>query len=174
MADVTHGGDPVGGDTAHAAADSGRPVKIGGKANQNEPTAVADGQRTDAWFDQQGRLVVAPLFPGNVASAGVHGPVSVTLTTTSEATVIAAPGAGSIYVTGIMASNTSGTKSRLDLKEGAAGTVRISMMCASDGGGFISPSLTPPWKLPATTALIGQLDTAVTDVRVNIQFFVAP
>jgi len=174
MADLTIGADQVSGDTAHAATDSGRPVKIGGKANQNEPTAVADAQRVDAWWDQQGRLVVAPLFPANVASAGAHGPVSVTLTTSSEATVIAAPGAGSIHVTAIMVGNTSATKVRLDLKEGAGGTVRFSQPLAADGGGFVLNPLGPPWKLPATTALIAQLDASVTDVRVNVQFFVAP
>jgi hypothetical protein len=45
------------GDVAHDAADSGNPLKIGGKASTGvaEPTAVANGDRTDAWFDEHGR-----------------------------------------------------------------------------------------------------------------------
>lgn len=47
----------VVGDIAHDAADSGNPVKVGGKAESTFPTAVADADRVDAWFDTLGRLV---------------------------------------------------------------------------------------------------------------------
>lgn len=47
----------VAGDVAAAATDSGNPVKIGGRADSTEPTAVTDGQRADAFFDLSGRLV---------------------------------------------------------------------------------------------------------------------
>jgi hypothetical protein len=48
----------AGGTVAHDAVDSGNPEKIGGKAESTEPAAVADGDRVDAYFDLQGRLVV--------------------------------------------------------------------------------------------------------------------
>jgi hypothetical protein len=46
------------GDVAHDAADSGFPLKVGGKAATATPTAVANGDRVNAYFDANGRLVV--------------------------------------------------------------------------------------------------------------------
>ena len=50
----------IGGAVAHDAADSGNPLKLGGKALTSDPTAVAAGDRVNAYFDAQGRLVVIP------------------------------------------------------------------------------------------------------------------
>lgn len=52
------GGVPVGGSVSHDALDAGGPVKIGGKASTTTPTAVADGDRVDAFFTPQGMQVV--------------------------------------------------------------------------------------------------------------------
>jgi len=43
---------------AHDAVDTGSPLKIGGKASNTAPTVVTAGDRTNAWFDLNGRLVV--------------------------------------------------------------------------------------------------------------------
>lgn len=56
---ITSGGLGVVGNVAHDAADSGYPVKIGGKAETTAPTAVQDGDRVDFWADEYGRQVVA-------------------------------------------------------------------------------------------------------------------
>jgi hypothetical protein len=57
---VEPGSSPIQleGTVAHDAADSGNPVKIGGKASTSEPTAAGDGDRVDAWFDEHGAQVV--------------------------------------------------------------------------------------------------------------------
>jgi hypothetical protein len=47
------------GNVAHGVADTGAPIKIGGKAETTAPTAVTDGQRVDAFWDEYGRLVVS-------------------------------------------------------------------------------------------------------------------
>jgi hypothetical protein len=50
----------TGGEVAHDAADSGNPVKMGGKALTNTvvPTAVsATGDRVNAWFDMNGAQI---------------------------------------------------------------------------------------------------------------------
>lgn len=47
------------GDVAHDAADSGSPIKIGGKAATSAPSAVSAGDRVNAYFDANGRLVVS-------------------------------------------------------------------------------------------------------------------
>lgn len=49
----------VAGDVAHDAADSGNPLKVGGKAHTSAPTAVANGDRVNAYFDANGRLVTS-------------------------------------------------------------------------------------------------------------------
>ena len=46
----------VQGDVAHDAADSGSPVKFGGKALTGDPAGVADNDRVDAFFDEYGKL----------------------------------------------------------------------------------------------------------------------
>lgn len=46
------------GSVAHDAVDSGNPIKIGGKASTSTPTAVANGDRVNAYFDSEGRLVI--------------------------------------------------------------------------------------------------------------------
>lgn len=46
----------IEGDTAAATTDTGKPVKIGGKASSTVPTAVTTGQRVNAFFDLNGRL----------------------------------------------------------------------------------------------------------------------
>lgn len=47
------------GNIAHDSADSGNPIKIGGRASTTPVTAVAANDRVDAFFDVQGRQVVS-------------------------------------------------------------------------------------------------------------------
>lgn len=172
MSDVQSAGAQVQGEKAHDAAVAGNPVLIGGRADDTEPTAVADGDACWLWVDLQGRPVVALGHPAVVSDGSSHGPKVTTLTTTGNAALVAAQGAGqSIYVTMISASNTSATAVRVDLKDGT--TSRVEMFLAADGGGFVMP-FAMPWKITANTALNGALGAAVTDVRVTVHFFVAP
>jgi hypothetical protein len=55
----------VTGNVASDAVDAGNPVKIGGRAETTTPASVADGDRVDAWFSDQGALSVFihPTFP---------------------------------------------------------------------------------------------------------------
>jgi hypothetical protein len=79
------------GNVAHDAADSGNPVKIGGKANTSLPSAVAASDRVDGMFDVYGRLVTVPYIAGasEVKMAGAR--VAATATDRVE---IVAPAAG--------------------------------------------------------------------------------
>lgn len=88
----TAGNTQVVGELAHDAVDSGNPVKIGGIADSDLQPAVADGDRTQAWFDRHGRQHVRV---GNQSAAGnvltaIHVPSANTVATAS----IAAGGAG--------------------------------------------------------------------------------
>lgn len=53
----------IAGDVAHDAADSGSPIKLGGKATTSTPTPVSNGDRTDASFDEYGRLIISDRDP---------------------------------------------------------------------------------------------------------------
>lgn len=68
------------GNVAHDAADSGNPVKIGGKANTSLPSAVAASDRVDGMFDVYGRLVTIPYVAGasEVKAETVNHTVSAT------------------------------------------------------------------------------------------------
>jgi hypothetical protein len=55
----TSDGPVVHGNVAHDAVDTGNPIKIGGKAKLTAPTAVADGDRVDAWLDRLGRMTIS-------------------------------------------------------------------------------------------------------------------
>lgn len=60
------GGFSVAGDTAHDAADSGNPVKVGG-VYKNSPASVADGDRTDLRTNDVGDVSLVPLSEGEDA-----------------------------------------------------------------------------------------------------------
>lgn len=67
---VTQGTSPwvVAGNVASGATDSGNPVKVGGVFHTNLPT-VTDGQRVDAQFDANGRLLTNSIVdPNDVTS----------------------------------------------------------------------------------------------------------
>lgn len=49
----------VGGGIASGVADTGNPVKIGGKASNSAPSAVSDGQRVNSWYGDNGQQFVA-------------------------------------------------------------------------------------------------------------------
>lgn len=57
----------IGGDVAAGATDSGKPVKMGGKAQSGFPATVSVGQRVDAWFNQYGHQGV--VFGNTVVAA---------------------------------------------------------------------------------------------------------
>ena len=73
---ITSGTIDVLGDTAHDAVDSGDPVKIGGKAATSTPTAVAAGDRVNAYFDTNGRLAI---FDGGTTLSIDDGGGSITI-----------------------------------------------------------------------------------------------
>jgi len=57
--DVLSGAFTGAGDVAHDSADSGNPLKVGGKGTAAAPTAVTEADRVNAWFDLYGKLQVA-------------------------------------------------------------------------------------------------------------------
>jgi hypothetical protein len=68
-------------DVAHDAVDSGNPVKIGGKAQSAFPTAVANGDRTNAQFTLLGQQIVAYIDPAQFVTKQVEATATQTGTT---------------------------------------------------------------------------------------------
>lgn len=111
------------GNVAHDAVDSGNPIKVGGKARTTNPTAVADGDRVDASFDDVGRqLVVA----GQSRDLITDNTVTIT-SSTAETTILSAVASTFLDVTSIIVANTSATPARVDFRDDTAGTVRLSL-----------------------------------------------
>lgn len=152
---------PVGGNVAHDAADSGSPLKAGGKAVSTVPTSVASGDRVDAYFDVTGRQVLA---------LGYHGPMKALSDTvangdgTGNAEIVPAPASGNktiIYSVAVTTDDTSLRK--VSLKDGT--TTLWVVNCAAEGGGAV---LTIPEGMPLTaaTAFNAAVSATVTSGKV--------
>jgi hypothetical protein len=138
----------VVGSVAHDAADAGNPVKVGGQARTTNPTSVGDGDRVNAIFDKAGRQLAVLEGPRELKTRG-----NVTLTTTTETTLIAAGGA-SVFHDMILLTVTSSDQVnllRLDIRDTTGGTVIWSLHLNAGLGavGFVVPI---PSSLPQTTA----------------------
>lgn len=150
------------GNVAHDAVDSGSPTKIGCHARITNRTAVADADRADVVCDDNGQLLVTPVAPRDrVVRSG-----QITLTTTTETTLLAAGGAGVFRdLTYLKCTNGSATLVRVDLRDATAGTVIDSWWLAANGGGFNVPFSPPYPQVTANNNWTVQLSGAVTDVR---------
>jgi hypothetical protein len=138
----------VAGDIAHDSADSGNPIKIGGKARSTDPTLVTASDRVDTYHDLAGRVVTTPC----PLSAVLSGTNSSTGTANTE--IIAAQGAGTrIALTRLIISNESTTSTAVLIKDGTTTKLRIPAPTNSGGvGGAVIP-IDPPLLLSDNTAL---------------------
>lgn len=140
------------GDVNHGFADAGtnKPVKIGGRARQTNPTAVADTQRVEAMFDDVGRQITVPYQVRDLVTtayaqvttgtpttllAGVSGVfldlIEISLATSStvaSTSVIITDDSTIVRIVDIPASGTVELKFPVPLPQGATGgTWRIDM-----------------------------------------------
>jgi len=154
----------VVGNIAHDGVDSGNPVKIGGIARTTNPTAVAAGDRADLFMDDLGKAIVYPIAPRDRIVAGGR----ISLTSTTETTLIAAGGAGVFRdLVMLMMSNEAATEVRVDFRDATAGTVLFSIDLAPDGGGAIVPFRVPWPQATANGNWTAQLSAAVSTVYIT-------
>ena len=94
---------------------------------------------------------------------------TITLTDTTETTLLAA--AAGVYhdLTLLTVSNTSSTKVRVDFRDATGGTVRFSLEVAADGGGNNPPILYPIKQTTVNANWTAQMSGSVTDVRILAQ-----
>jgi hypothetical protein len=153
----------VVGTVAHDGADSGNPVKVGGVARTTNPTAVAAGDRVDLFADDLGRSVVYPIAPRDGIVVGSR----ISLTSTTETTLVAATASTFHDLVMLILSNESATEVRVDFRDTTAGTVLFSIDLAGDGGGAVIPFRVPWPQATVNTNWTAQCSSAVSTVYVS-------
>jgi hypothetical protein len=153
------------GDVANDGADSGNPVKVGGKAVSSEPSAVANADRSNLHTDLVGKLLTIPY---SVPELLVTGSNASAITNTTSTSIIAAQGAGiRSYVTSLIVTNSHATVGTLvKITDGSGGTLLAQGYCAALGGGF-TLTLNSPIKTTANTALHAICGTTGANVYVS-------
>ena len=166
---VTGGPVKVVGAAANDAAVAGNPVLIANRARLTiSGISVTTGDVVYRMADLQGRGVIILNAPPAVVATGTRGPITANVTTT-QATVLNAPGANQfIVISSTQVSNNGGSSRRIGLSEGT--TVRWRGRVFASGGGWGS-NFNPPWKLPANTAF-AVTSTTAPNVDVSVQFHV--
>lgn len=155
----------VGGTVAHDGADSGNPVKIGGKARTTNPAVVADGDRVDASFDKQGRQITMP-FTARDLVVTQHTQIA---SSSSETTILTAGAAGVFHdVLMLMVTNQTATAYTVTIKDATSGTTRYVWQMAATVGDVKGVSLSIPHP-QATAANNWTATLSSAAVTANIQ-----
>lgn len=146
----------VSGDTAHDSADSGNPVKVGFKAINALPTAVAANDRANAVSDLWGRQLVSHIDPAQQISKSFNA------TTTQTGTDVWDPSASAkIAITSIIIGTYGTTAGRVILWFGdnadttyTAGTDQLVLAASFAPSSTTKPGLvfTPAFPIFCTTA----------------------
>jgi hypothetical protein len=142
---------PVG-NVAHDGADSGAPIKVGGRARSSEIAAVASDDRTDFVADLTGKQIVLPYAnPENFVS----GAITSAMTGTTSTSLIAAPASGlRNYITQIIVSNSHATVGTdVVIQDGSGGTTLYTIPAAAAYGGA-SVTFPVPLRQPTTATAI--------------------
>lgn len=140
------------GNIAHDGVDAGNPIKIGGKATNVEPAAVANADRTNLITDLVGKLITLPYSnPENFVS----GAITSAMTGTASTSLIAAPASGlRNYITTIVVSNSHATVGTdIVIQDGNAGTTLMTIPAAAVYGGAVI-NLPVPLRQPTTATAI--------------------
>lgn len=157
---------PVG-NVAHDSADSGAPIKTGGRAVSAEITPVTTGDRTDSIHDLVGRQIIMPYAnPENQLSGLIT--TAMTSTTSTAVTGMGAQG-GSLrnYITTVIISNSHATVGTdVVLQDGNGGATLATFPAAAAYGG-VAMNLPVPIKTTANTALYAANITTGASVKVS-------
>lgn len=142
----------VAGVVAHDGADSGNPIKVGGRARSSEIAAVSNDDRTDFLTDLVGKLIVLPYAnPENFVS----GAITSAMTGTTSTSLVAAPASGlRNYITQITVSNAHATVGTdIIIQDGSGGTTLYTIPAAAVYGGAVITFPTPLRQPTTATAI---------------------
>jgi hypothetical protein len=150
---------------AHDAADSGTPTKVGAKAKGSLAgiTLVAADDRTDLYAGLDG---IRPVRPHTNLEDIISGVAAIT--DGSSTSVIASSGAGvKNYITTAIIANTSATAVTVDLRDGAAGSVKATLPVPANTSGVVC-NLPVPLPFSAATAVCADPSAAASTVTVTL------
>jgi hypothetical protein len=150
---------------AHDAADAGQPIKVGFKsvAGMSGLTLVAAADRTDGFAGLDGAQYVRPHCGLEDIVSGVAA-----ITDGSSTSVIASAGAGvKNYITTAIIANSSATAVTVDLRDGAAGTVKATLPVPANTSGVVC-NLPVPLPFSAATAVCADPSAAASTVTVTL------
>lgn len=146
----------VAGDVAHDGADSGNPLKVGWKARNALPTAVANGDRADGSSDLWGRQLTSHIDPAMQFHKAFNA------TTTQTGTDVITPTSGKrLAITSVVIGTYGATAGRLILWFGdnadttySAGTDQVLLAASFAPSSTSKPGLvfTPAVPVFCTTA----------------------
>jgi hypothetical protein len=166
IVDAITGASPdTGGDIAHDAVDSGKPMKMGAKAIAalSGATLVAAADRTDLYAGLDGVLIIRPHANLEDIISGVAA-----ITDGSSTSVIASSGAGvKNYITSAIIANSSATAVTVDLRDGAAGTVKATLPVPANTSGVVC-NLPVPLPFSAATAVCADPSAAASTITVTL------
>jgi hypothetical protein len=151
---------------AHDAADTGDPLKIGFKATAalSGLTPVAEGDRTNGFADLDGAMFVRSAALGDTLS-GVAA-----ITDGSSTSIIAAQGAGiKTYITDIIVANSSASFVTVDIRDGAAGTVKATVPAPATSG--VVHRFATPIPFTANTAVCADPSASASTITVTLLGF---
>lgn len=129
---------------------------------------------TAGTLNLSGSVVIAGsvnIFNNAEVMSASRGPRTIIASTSSNVTLVAAPGAGlCVFVTHVAVSNASGSNTRGRI--GTSATIgAVQMMLAASGGGFVM-QFTPPWQLSANEALLCSVKPNASEGIFNVHYFV--
>lgn len=156
------------GQTAHDSAVTGSPLRVGAKAETalSGITLVADGDATDLHAGVDGVLITRPHCNLEDIVSGVAA-----ITDGSSTSVIAAAGSGvKIYITSVIIANSSATAVSVDIRDGAAGTVKATFPAPPDMGGVVH-ALPVPIPFSANTAVCADPSASASTISVTLVGF---
>jgi len=152
------------GNIPSGTADSGNPVKVGGIAQTNVlPTSVASLARVNTFFDSLGREVVT-LAPRLLKVDG-----NITLTaSTAETTLLAGVVGTFLDLCQLVITNSSATATTITIRSGTAGTIKLIVDIAANGGAVINLPV-PLAQVTANTTWTAQSSAAVSSIHIMAQ-----
>lgn len=154
----------VGGDVAHDAVESGNPISIGGIARTANPAAVSALDRVRGWFTVLGKFVVQIGAPRELIT---HQHTQIA-SSSSETTILNAGGAGVLLdLVTLIITNQTATAVNVTIKDDTAGTTRMIIALAANGGAVLS------FPRPVNQAVANKPWTAtLSSGSVTVNFFV--
>lgn len=156
----------VVGNIAHDTGVSGPPVRIGGRAMLTNGTAVAEDDVADIATDNQGRVITTQHAPRDLIT---H--TTTTITSSVAETTILAAGAASVFhdLTQLIITNSTATALIVTIKDATAGTTRMIVAIAANGGIVMNFGDVPCCQAAAAAAWTATCGTSLASIYFYVQ-----